>query len=71
MTTPATPCYRCVRYQGSMRCHAFGEVEIPLEILEGKNDHTKPVDGDHGLLFEEGLPEYAREEDDGEEAAEG
>lgn len=26
---------------------------IPVDILDGKNDHTAPVSGDHGIQFED------------------
>jgi len=32
-------------------CKAFPE-GIPDEIWLGKNDHTKPYEGDHGILFD-------------------
>ena len=36
------------------RCAAFRKpFSIPLEIWTGKNKHTKPVPGDHGIRFEE------------------
>lgn len=31
-------------------CLAFPK-GIPLEILNGSNDHTKPVAGDHGIRY--------------------
>ena len=44
-------CTYCKHYDGGFRtCAAFKE--IPLSIWEGKNKHTKPVDGDHGIQFE-------------------
>lgn len=35
---------------GKPRCSAFPE-GIPNGILDGEVDHTKPVKGDHGLVF--------------------
>ncbi len=37
------------------RCKAFKQ--IPLEIWEGKNDHTKPYPGDNGIIFQR-KPKY-------------
>ena len=55
------PCARCVHYQGTLAngpdspprfvCAAF-PAGIPREILDGSNDHTQPINGDHGILFE-------------------
>ena len=36
---------------GAHTCDAFPE-GIPSDIWEGKNDHTKPYTGDHGIQFE-------------------
>ena len=33
------------------KCKAFPD-GIPTEIWEGKNKHTEPYGGDHGLQFE-------------------
>ena len=33
------------------RCKAFRDKDIPIEIWQGKNKHTEPVDGDHGIQF--------------------
>lgn len=46
------PCYRCVhaREIEPVTCAAFPD-GIPEEILEGENDHTAPVPGDHGVRF--------------------
>lgn len=38
------------------KCDAFPD-GIPLEIWDGKNKHTDPVDGDHGIQFERGKPQ--------------
>ena len=46
-------CTFCVHEKDEhRRCKAFGDKDIPLSIWEGKNKHTKPVDGDHGIQFE-------------------
>jgi len=34
------------------KCKAFSG-DIPLDIWNGENDHTKPVDGDNGIQFEQ------------------
>jgi len=35
----------------ALTCKAFPK-RIPQEILDGKNLHLKPVEGDHGIQFE-------------------
>jgi len=50
----AIACLYCTRFHEdseSPRCDAFPK-QIPDEIWSGKNDHTKSVMGDNGLLFE-------------------
>jgi len=37
-------------------CRAFPD-GIPLEIWLGLNQHTKPFQGDHGIMFEEAVSE--------------
>ena len=47
----STVCTFCKHYDSGFReCEAFKE--IPLSIWEGRNKHTSPVDGDHGIQFE-------------------
>lgn len=38
-------CLTCIYYLGGNRCMAFPGGVIPDDILEGKNDHSKPVKG--------------------------
>jgi hypothetical protein len=48
-------CLICTRAGGAFEwptCLAF-PLGIPQEILDGKNDHSKPYPGDHGIQFEE------------------
>ena len=35
-----------------LRCKAFPNEGIPLEIWNGDNPHTEPHKGDHGVQFE-------------------
>jgi hypothetical protein len=45
-------CFRCKNFDmESSTCLAF-LLEIPDEILNGNNDHTKPFPGDGGIQFE-------------------
>ena len=46
-------CSFCAHSDGELSgyCKAFPK-GIPDEIWEGKNKHTDPVEGDHGILFE-------------------
>ena len=45
------PCTTC-KYKGrGATCTAFPD-GIPAAILSGKNSHTKPYPGDHGIQFE-------------------
>jgi len=48
-------CPFCKHYRGALRCAAFPE-GIPVGILRGQTDHTKAVEGDGGIRFEEGAP---------------
>lgn len=47
-------CFNCHHFKRSdlseRRCSAFGN--IPLEIWNGQNDHTKPYPKDNGIRFE-------------------
>ncbi len=45
-------CYNCHYLERSdeRRCAAFAK--IPLEIWNGKNDHTSAYPGDNGIQFE-------------------
>ena len=47
-------CNFCVHFDmaSDRNCAAFTE-KIPLEIWEGRNPHTAPFPGDHGLQFED------------------
>ena len=52
MTVPPPACMDCKHFLGARKCDAY-PAKIPDVIwLEG-NPHTKHVDGDHGILFEE------------------
>lgn len=52
-------CTMCKHYEptnsksikGGQKCTAF-PAGIPDEIWLGKNDHTKPYEGDNGITFE-------------------
>ena len=50
-----TQCPFCKHYRGALRCAAFPD-GIPADVLRGITDHTKAVDGDGGIRFEEGTP---------------
>lgn len=43
-------CTYCRYITGYRKCAAFRY--IPDDIWLGKNDHTQPYPGDHGILFE-------------------
>lgn len=44
-------CIKCKYYLGDLSCHAFDS--IPDEILNGKNDHLKPLkDQSNNIFFE-------------------
>jgi len=44
-------CVNCKHFRGANTCEAFPD-GIPEKILIGKNNHDKPVRGDHGIQFE-------------------
>jgi hypothetical protein len=43
-------CHKCSRRRGLTNCTAFPN-GIPVTILVGDYDHTKPFPGDNGLQF--------------------
>ena len=55
-------CSLCARLIDSMKrtCDAFPK-GIPSEIWDGKNNHTSPVKGDDGVLFEPLTPKTAKQ----------
>ena len=45
-------CSNCKHYLGALMCMAFLDA-IPDEILNGNNDHSKPLkDQDNDIVFE-------------------
>ena len=50
-TVTAPKCHTCLHWKGDLTCAAFQD-EIPMEILTGEADHTKPYPGDSGLIYE-------------------
>ena len=50
---PSKVCTRCKHLYAERRyeCKAFPD-GIPAAIWLGKNDHTQPFTGDHGIQFE-------------------
>lgn len=48
----STVCNRCANLTSGLErvCKAFPD-GIPVEIWTGKNDHTKPFQGDNGVQF--------------------
>lgn len=48
--TPA--CWTCKhKHAGAATCAAF-PAGIPVEILDGRNQHREPVPGDNGIQYE-------------------
>ena len=45
-------CRSCKHFGEGPGCAAFPDA-IPDGILSGEIDHTKPVDGDNGIQYEE------------------
>lgn len=46
-------CTLCAHYRRGRSCAAYpGENAIPLVIWTGKDDHTEPHAGDHGIRFQ-------------------
>jgi hypothetical protein len=43
-------CASCKHYRGGRKCAAFPD-GIPQPILDGKNDHRQPYDGDHSIQY--------------------
>ena len=50
----APVCSYCAHFnkEGPFACPAFPD-GIPQAMLRSRIDHTKPVDGDHGIQFEQ------------------
>ncbi len=47
-------CHSCKHYEGGVRCKAFGNKDIPDEIImQGTHDHREPFEGDNGITWEE------------------
>jgi hypothetical protein len=56
MMRPMGLCYQCKHWKDNNEadepvCDAYPD-GIPVQILEGRMDHTVPQVGDHGILFE-------------------
>jgi hypothetical protein len=45
-------CHQCKNWNEDLTCKAFPD-GIPLGILTGTIDHTKAVDGDNDIQFEQ------------------
>lgn len=56
MTGPAPMCMKCKHFHyknfASFTCDAFPK-GIPDEIIDGEKLHKTPIDGDHGIIFEQ------------------
>ncbi len=45
-------CFTCANFIYWPYCVAFpGDAGIPKEVRDGENDHTKPIEGDHGIMY--------------------
>jgi hypothetical protein len=65
LTTVIMPiCLECVHYrdedQVNFSCDAYPN-GIPKEIVESRADHTKPINGDHGVYFKPKYPDKVGE----------
>ncbi len=54
-------CLTCRFWNGDLTCKAFPE-RIPDVIIDGNNDHSESVKGDHGLLYETEVSKWETEE---------
>lgn len=45
-------CDRCKHFAGGQLCEAFPD-GIPLDVLNGSNDHASQIEGDNGIQFEQ------------------
>lgn len=52
-------CQNCKNYIGDLKCKAFIN-GIPQEILEGKNDHSKPLKGQGNDIVFEKIPDKSK-----------
>jgi len=50
-TIQITVCVYCKHKHEDATCEAFPD-GIPDEVLAMENDHSEPIDGDHGIQFE-------------------
>lgn len=42
-------------YFGPYRCDAFMPNAIPDRFIDSEEEHRTPVEGDHGIVFEQGM----------------
>lgn len=45
-------CHRCVHRETTFTCAAFPD-GIPSLILAGRINHIEPIEGDHGIQYEQ------------------
>jgi hypothetical protein len=59
-STSADQCNSCLRRARdlSLRCEAFPDRMIPIEILDGSFDHNRRHPGDHGIRRLHGEPSW-------------